>query len=103
MRRAAEPARRIRGFALFMRPRPPRPATAKPRRLPVALAVALPILLAGCVGVLDPLGPVGRNDSTILIDATLIMLAVVVPTILLAFWMAWRYRASNAKAEYLPN
>jgi len=26
-----------------------------------------------------------------------------VPTILLAFWMAWRYRASNTSAEYLPN
>jgi cytochrome o ubiquinol oxidase subunit II len=30
------------------------------------------------------------------------MLAIVVPTILLAFWMAWRFRASNTKAEYLP-
>jgi cytochrome o ubiquinol oxidase subunit 2 len=53
-------------------------------------------------GVLDPLGPVGRDDAVILIDATLIMLAIVIPTILLAFWMAWRYRASNTKAEYLP-
>jgi cytochrome o ubiquinol oxidase subunit 2 len=54
------------------------------------------------VGVLDPAGPVGADDAKILIDATLIMLAIVVPTILLAFWMAWRYRASNTKAEYLP-
>lgn len=62
------------------------------------------VLLAtsGCSGVLDPIGPVGRDDSRILIDATLIMLAIIVPTILLAFWMAWRYRASNTKAEYLP-
>jgi cytochrome o ubiquinol oxidase subunit 2 len=30
------------------------------------------------------------------------MLAIVIPTITLAFWMAWRYRASNRKAEYLP-
>jgi cytochrome o ubiquinol oxidase subunit 2 len=52
--------------------------------------------------VLDPLGPVGRDDAIILVDATLIMLAIVIPTILLAFWMAWRYRASNTKAEYLP-
>lgn len=59
--------------------------------------------LAGCAGgVLDPLGPVGAGDATILIDATVIMLAIVIPTILLAFWMAWRYRASNTKAEYLP-
>ncbi len=61
-------------------------------------------LLTGCGnGVLNPAGPVGRDDATILIDATLIMLAIVVPTILLAFWMAWRYRASNTKAQYLPN
>src|SRR3954452_10202706 len=53
-------------------------------------------------GVLDPLGPVGAGDATILIDATLVMLAIVIPTILLAFWVAWRYRASNPKAEYLP-
>ena len=63
-------------------------------------AAALP--LAACESVLDPLGPVGRDDTIILIDATLIMLVIVVPTILLAFWMAWRYRASNTKAEYLP-
>src|SRR4051794_27377081 len=59
--------------------------------------------LASCSGgVLDPLGPVGADDAAILIDATAVMLAIVIPTILLAFWMAWRYRASNPKAEYLP-
>jgi cytochrome o ubiquinol oxidase subunit 2 len=52
--------------------------------------------------VLDPVGPVGADDAKILIDATLIMLAIIIPTILLAYWMAWRYRASNTKAEYLP-
>jgi cytochrome o ubiquinol oxidase subunit 2 len=69
--------------------------------------VAIPGLsslgLASCSGgVLDPLGPVGAGDATILIDATAVMLAIVIPTIALAFWMAWRYRASNRKAEYLP-
>jgi cytochrome o ubiquinol oxidase subunit 2 len=59
--------------------------------------------LAGCSGgVLDPLGPVGADDATILIDALAIMLAIVIPTILLAFWVAWRYRAANPKGEYLP-
>ena len=70
------------------------------------IAAALPavLLLAGCSnGVLDPAGPVGRDDAQILIDSTLIMLAIVIPTILLAFWMAWKYRASNDKAQYLPN
>jgi cytochrome o ubiquinol oxidase subunit 2 len=69
-----------------------------------ALAGA-PLFLAGCSGrsIFDAVGPVGRDDSKILIDATVIMLAIIVPTILLAFWMAWRYRASSTKAEYLPN
>lgn len=61
------------------------------------------LALAGCTrGVLDPVGPVGADDAAILIDATVVMLAIVIPTILLAFWMAWRYRASNTKTEYLP-
>jgi cytochrome o ubiquinol oxidase subunit II len=69
-----------------------------------AAAAMSVLLLAGCGdGVLNPAGPVGRDDAQILIDATLIMLAIVIPTILLAFWMAWRYRASNTKATYLPN
>lgn len=59
--------------------------------------------LGGCsTGILDPKGPVGAGDSTILIDALLIMLVIAVPTILLGFWMAWRYRASNTKATYRP-
>jgi cytochrome o ubiquinol oxidase subunit 2 len=74
---------------------------ARTRR--AALVASLALATSGCIGgVLDAAGPVGRDDSKILIDATLIMLAIVVPTILLAFWMAWRYRASNTKAEYLP-
>jgi cytochrome o ubiquinol oxidase subunit II len=59
--------------------------------------------LAACSGsLLDPVGPVGAANATILVDATVVMLVIVVPTILMAFWMAWRYRASNTKAEYLP-
>jgi len=71
-----------------------------------ACRVAVPafagLTLTSCGGVLDPVGPVGAGDARILIDATAIMLAIVIPTILLAFWMAWHYRASNRKAEYLP-
>ena len=72
-----------------------------PKRLLACACAALGV--ASCSGgVLDPAGPVGKGDATILIDATVIMLAIVVPTILLAFWMAWRFRASNTRAEYLP-
>jgi len=67
-------------------------------------ALPFTLLLSACSGesIFDAVGPVGRDDSQILILATLIMLAIIVPTILLAFFIAWRYRASNTKAEYLP-
>jgi cytochrome o ubiquinol oxidase subunit 2 len=63
----------------------------------------LPACSSEALNPFHPAGPVAADDGKILIDATIIMLAIVVPTILLAFWTAWRYRASNAKAEYLPN
>jgi cytochrome o ubiquinol oxidase subunit 2 len=73
-------------------------------RVRLLIAAAASIAVTACSGgVLDPLGPVGRDDATILIDATVIMLAICIPTILLTFWVFWRYRASNPKAEYLPN
>jgi cytochrome o ubiquinol oxidase subunit 2 len=71
------------------------------RRL--GLAAGLAFATSACSGgVLDPAGPVGANDAKILIDATIIMLAIVIPTMLLTAWVAWRYRASNTSAEYLP-
>lgn len=76
-------------------------AFAKTLRRVAAVLTALQ--LSGCArSILDPVGPVGADDAKIFVDALLIMLAIVIPTILLAFWMAWRYRASNTKAEYLP-
>jgi cytochrome o ubiquinol oxidase subunit 2 len=69
----------------------------------MSVCAGLVLATSGCAGgILDPAGPVGADGSKILIDATVIMLAIVIPTILLAFWVAWRYRASNTKAEYLP-
>jgi len=80
------------------------PDSARRRRGRLArMAIGLVFATSGCVGgVLDPVGPVGGDDSQILIDALCIMLAIVIPTIALAFWIAWRYRASNTRAEYLP-
>jgi cytochrome o ubiquinol oxidase subunit II len=83
------------------------PATRRPiksacdRAGGILLGVSI-LNLSGCVGVLNSAGPVGADDSKIMLDALLVMLAIVVPTILMAFWMAWRYRASNTKADYRP-
>ena len=53
-------------------------------------------------GVLDPHGPVAAAERTILLNATVIMLAVVVPVILLTLAFAWWFRAGNKWARRDP-
>jgi cytochrome o ubiquinol oxidase subunit 2 len=55
------------------------------------------------MNILDPQGPIGAADKTILIDSLAIMLAIVLPTIVAIFAFAFWFRASNAKASYLPH
>jgi cytochrome o ubiquinol oxidase subunit 2 len=54
-------------------------------------------------GVLDPQGPIAHAERLILVDATAIMLAVVVPVILATLAFAWWFRAGNTKATYRPD
>jgi cytochrome o ubiquinol oxidase subunit 2 len=58
--------------------------------------------LASCGGVLDPRGPVGEGEKTILLDSVLIMLAIVVPVIVAVLAFAWWFRATNLRARYRP-
>lgn len=61
-------------------------------------------MLAGCkLDILNPKGTIAAGERTLLINATLLMLIVVIPVILLNFWFAWRYRASNKAATYKPD
>ena len=82
-------------------------AAAGRRRIAILArsAVLLPALaLASCEGnVLDPAGPIGAAESTMLIDATVIMLAIIVPLMIATIAFAWWYRESNSKAEYRPD
>ncbi len=60
--------------------------------------------LSGCgPNILEPEGPIGVAEKSILIDSLAIMLAIVVPTILATIAFAWWYRASNTRARYLPD
>jgi cytochrome o ubiquinol oxidase subunit II len=64
----------------------------------------LPLVLTACHwAVLDPRGPVGQANRTILIDSLAIMLAIGLPTILATFAFAWWFRASNTRARYRPD
>jgi cytochrome o ubiquinol oxidase subunit 2 len=55
------------------------------------------------MNILDPQGPIGAADKTILIDSLAIMLAIVVPTIVAIFAFAYWFRQSNPRAFYLPD
>src|ERR1700761_3797774 len=53
--------------------------------------------------VLDPAGPVGAGERLILLDATAIMLAVVIPVIVCTLAFAWWFRARNKRARRRPD
>ncbi|HEU0083879.1 MAG TPA: cytochrome ubiquinol oxidase subunit II, partial [Bradyrhizobium sp.] len=55
------------------------------------------------MNILDPQGPIGAAEKTILIDSLAIMLAIVLPTIVAVFGFAYWFRASNPKARHLPH
>ncbi|HEX3139345.1 MAG TPA: ubiquinol oxidase subunit II, partial [Rhizobacter sp.] len=69
--------------------------------LPVIAAAAL---LAGCDTVLlNPSGDVAAQQGNLIVVSTVLMLLIIVPVIALTIFFAWRYRASNREATYLPD
>jgi cytochrome o ubiquinol oxidase subunit 2 len=77
----------------------------RPSRSDIFVALAAVCLVAPCraQGVLDPQGPIASAERLILLNATAIMLVVVLPVIVLTLAFAWRYRASNRRAAYRPD
>lgn len=72
------------------------------RRDIVALIAAFSV--GGCAdGILDPHGPIAADEKTILFNSLGIMLAIVIPTILATLGVAFWFRASNARARYMPD
>ena len=59
--------------------------------------------VSGCSeGVLDPRGPISVAERQILFNATGVMLAIVIPTMLATLGVALWFRASNRRAQYQP-
>ncbi len=70
----------------------------------IATAALVASLSSGCNrGILNPVGPVGGAEKTILINSTAIMLAIIIPTMLATIAFAWWFRRGNAKAAYRPD
>ena len=69
-----------------------------------AILAILTIAVGGCDrGILDPVGPVGAAEKTILINSTAIMLAIIIPTMIATVAVAFWFRRGNKKATYLPD
>ncbi len=68
------------------------------------LAAILPLVLSGCNWVvMSPSGDIASQQADLIVWATILMLIIVVPVIVLTFWFAWRYRESNTEANYQPD
>lgn len=73
------------------------------RRLrPLVLLPLLALLTACHAVVLSPAGEVARRQRDLLVEATVLMLVVIVPVMVLTVVFAWRYRQSNTRARYEP-
>lgn len=72
-------------------------------------AVISGLLLAGIwymsqhnVQVLNPSGTIAERQRYLMIFTTVLGLLVVIPVFILTFGIAWKYRASNKSAKYMP-
>jgi len=61
-------------------------------------------LFVGCNTVLlHPAGAVAAQQGHLIVVATVLMLLVIIPVMVLTVVFAWRYRKSNTSATYLPD
>jgi cytochrome o ubiquinol oxidase subunit II len=67
------------------------------------LAAAGLFVSSNDLSVLNPSGQVGARESHLIIITILLMLVVVIPVYILTFYIVWKYREDNTKAEYKPD
>lgn len=51
----------------------------------------------------NPKGPIALEQRNLMIFAAAFLLVIAIPTLLLLYFIAWRYRESNHMATYSPN
>jgi cytochrome o ubiquinol oxidase subunit 2 len=69
----------------------------------VAALLALSILLDGAhFPVLDPSGIMAMKERDLIVFSMGLMLSIAIPVVLITYFVAWKYRASNTKATYAP-
>ncbi len=71
--------------------------------LAASLLLTVPALVSGCgASLLQPKGPIGESELFVIGIGFALMLIVVVPVVVMAFWFPRRYKASSPK-DYDPN
>jgi cytochrome o ubiquinol oxidase subunit 2 len=61
------------------------------------------LMLAGCgTVVFNASGDIARQQGSLIVHSTLLMLLIIVPVLALTGLVAWRYRQSNRAATYTP-
>jgi cytochrome o ubiquinol oxidase subunit 2 len=55
------------------------------------------------IPVLQPEGAIATEERNLIVIASILMLAIVLPVFALTAIISWRYRATNTSAKYLPN
>lgn len=68
-----------------------------------AATVAVSYMHHAHMAVLQPRGVVARQERQLMFTAVLLSLVVVLPVFGLLAYVAWRYRASNTRARYVPD
>ena len=73
--------------------------------LNAVLSLGAAIMLGGCnqFPLIDPKGPIGLSERFVIFVSIALMLIVVIPVLVMAWWFPLKYRASNTKAKYMPN
>lgn len=68
-----------------------------------SLLAATLFTYGGNIAVLNPKGTVALQERNLIDIAARMMAIIIVPVYILTFAFAWRYRAGNPKAKYLPD
>ena len=72
-----------------------------------ALGLCTVLALTACgrdqVPVIEAQGPIALAERNLLFTAAAVMLIVMIPVFVMAFWFTWRYRASHPDAPYTPH
>ena len=67
------------------------------------LGMSITMLLQGTdIALFDPKGPIAQQQHGLMVLSAAVLLSVAVPTLILLYFFAWKYRESNQKATYDP-